>query len=283
MPAVFLATLAALAALVQGPDTTLSVTRSDRLQVQASSGDITIRTWNRPAIRVASSDEDEPVALDRSGNLVSLRITGPGMNDADYILTVPSWLPVSATSMSGDISIRGVQAEINAETGSGDLAVEGGSGNVSLQSVAGSVTLTGASGHLTANAVNGDVTVKEASGDFTGRSVSGTIELSRVSFSSVEASTVNGDVRYDGPIVDNGRYRFSTHSGDLTVAVPAGANATVSISTFQGDFVSDFPISLQGREGRRFSFTLGNGSARVQLKSFAGDIHLTRPSRSGGR
>ena len=53
------------------------------------------------------------------------------------------------------------------------------------------------------------------------------------------------------------------------------------VRTFQGDFTSDFPVQLpEGQNARsgskRFNFTLGSGSARIELQSFGGDIVLAR-------
>ena len=53
------------------------------------------------------------------------------------------------------------------------------------------------------------------------------------------------------------------------------------VRTFQGDFGADFPIQLpEGQSARsgskRFNFTLGTGSARIELQSFNGDIVVAR-------
>jgi hypothetical protein len=57
-------------------------------------------------------------------------------------------------------------------------------------------------------------------------------------------------------------------------------SATVSVATFSGGFESDFPVTL--REvlggGRNFQFTLGDGAARIELESFAGQIRLRQGS-----
>ena len=74
---------------------------------------------------------------------------------------------------------------------------------------------------------------------------------------------------------------MTTHNGDIRVSLGAQANATVFVRTFGGDFSSDFPVTLpegmSNRDGnKRFNFTLGGGSARVELQSFQGDIHVSR-------
>ena len=94
-----------------------------------------------------------------------------------------------------------------------------------------------------------------------------------------ELITVNGDVIYEGTVQDGGRYLLSSHNGNITFAVPQGSNATLSVATFAGEFEADFPVTLTEASsgGKRFSFVLGSGSARVELESFGGTIHLRRP------
>ena len=92
---------------------------------------------------------------------------------------------------------------------------------------------------------------------------------------------MNGDVRFEGPTAERGTYRVTTHNGDIRVSLGAQANATVFVRTFGGDFSSDFPVTLPdgmgSRDGnKRFNFTLGAGSARVELQSFQGDIHVAK-------
>ena len=58
---------------------------------------------------------------------------------------------------------------------------------------------------------------------------------------------------------------------------PEGANATVTVSTFQGDIEADFPISItEARHGQPIRFTLGDGSANIDIESFQGTIYLTK-------
>jgi hypothetical protein len=52
----------------------------------------------------------------------------------------------------------------------------------------------------------------------------------------------------------------------------------VAVSTFSGEFESEFPVPIRGtRKGKGFNFTLGGGSAQVTLESFQGTIQLVRP------
>ena len=103
--------------------------------------------------------------------------------------------------------------------------------------------------------------------------VNGEIALEGVDAATVDANTVNGDISYAGPIRNGGRYSFSTHNGDITLTVAEGSSANVAVSTFNGEFESEFPVPLSGtRKGKGFNFTLGSGSAQVTLESFQGTI-----------
>jgi DUF4097 and DUF4098 domain-containing protein YvlB len=179
-----------------------------------------------------------------------------------------------------DVTVVGVKAPISVETVQGEVDVTGGDGLVTLRSVQGHVHLKGAKGRIDVHSVNEDVRVSDASGEIVAETVNGEIVLERVDATSLDAGTVNGDVGYDGPIRSGGRYALSSHNGDVTLAVAEGTSAAVSVSTFNGEFESAFPVTLrETRKGKRFSFVLGAGGAQVSLESFQGTVQLVRPGQ----
>lgn len=275
-----------LLALLQQIDSTVPVERGQRLEVSSYAGDITVKTWTRNAVRVqAEPGGRTTVEIDRSATSVTVRTQGrrgpPSL--VDLQITAPAWMALDLSGVNTDISVAGARGPISVETVQGRVDVEGGEGLVSLQSVQGSVSLSGAKGRLEVNSVNEDVLVRGSSGEVTAETVNGDITLSRVDATSVMASSVNGDLEYDGTIGNSGRYAFSTHNGDITVTVPEGSNAAVSVATFNGEFASEFPVTLtETRKGKRFSFTLGTGSTQMTLESFQGSIELVRPGSSRG-
>jgi hypothetical protein len=272
----------ALVALLAGPDldTTVAVQRGQRLEISAQTGEIVVRTWARNAVRIQATGENlARIGIDQSASVVSIRGAAsrgaPG--SVSFELSVPAWMSLRLSGVNTGMRVTGTDAPVTVETLNGDVEVTGGNGLVSLRSVQGAVTLIGAKGKLDVNSVNSEVRVRDVSGELQAETVNGEIRLEKVQSDNVEASTVNGDVAYDGTIRPSGRYRFATHNGDVTVTVAEGTSALVSVSTFQGDFESSFPVTLTERHGKRFEFTLGGGSARVDLESFAGTIRLVRP------
>jgi DUF4097 and DUF4098 domain-containing protein YvlB len=143
--------------------------------------------------------------------------------------------------------------------------------------VQGDVDVRGARGTLRVGTTNGELRVHDVAGELTAETVNGEIYLENVDSRSAEATTVNGDVVYEGTIHDGGTYSFNTHNGDIVVSVPQGANVTITVATFNGDFESDFPVTIMGTRDKRFSFTIGDGSARLELETFGGSIRLRRP------
>jgi DUF4097 and DUF4098 domain-containing protein YvlB len=276
------AVLAALA-LSQDIDTTLQVARGDRLDISNHGGDVSIQTWSRSAVRVVANPSSRGrVEVSNVGSVVTIRTEGRRgpPPSVDLEITAPVWMRLDLSGVYTDVKVTGLQSPISIETVQGDIDISGGQGNISLQSVEGSVSLRNAKGRIEAHSVNQDVIIADASGEINVETVNGEISLSHVDATSLEASTVNGDVRYDGPIHNGGRYSLTTHNGDIGLAVPPGTNASVSVSTFNGEFKSDFEVSVtQTHKGRRLDFTLGNGSAQVTLESFQGTIHLARPGK----
>jgi hypothetical protein len=267
-------------AFLQQVDTTVAVGHGQRLEVDAFGGDITVKTWNRNAVRVqADPSSHAEVQISTAGSTVSLRTEGRrGPPSVDLAITAPAWMGLDLSGVNGDVKVDGAKGPVTVETVQGNVDVTGGQGIVSLRSVQGSVTLRGAKGRIEVHSVNEDVSVSDASGELTAETVNGEITLNRVDATSLDASTVNGDLTYAGPVHNGGRYSLSSHNGDVTLTVAEGTNAAVSVSTFSGEFESEFPVTInETRKGKRFNFTIGTGSAQVTLESFQGTVQLVRP------
>jgi hypothetical protein len=103
--------------------------------------------------------------------------------------------------------------------------------------------------------------------------------LDRIDSANVDLYTVNGNISYDGAIREKGLYRLTTHNGMIAMPIPDKTNATLTVRTYNGSFRSTFPLAGDDaqRRNKRFTVTLGNGSAHLELESFGGAIALRRP------
>jgi DUF4097 and DUF4098 domain-containing protein YvlB len=268
-------------------DQTVDVTKGTRLVLSNQAGEVVVRSWDQDRVRIqATHGAREQVTAATTDNTLRIRTQrvagsrGPG-GLVDYELTVPRWMPVNLSGTYLDATISGTTAEVTVETVHGNARVTGGNGNVTLRSVEGVITVDKASGRVQATTVNEGIRITNVSGEIVAETTNGDIFIDNAQTSNLEAYTVNGEVTFNGTIRDNGAYRLGTHNGDIRVGLGGANNATVFVRTFQGDFAADFPVQLpEGQNPRsgskRFNFTLGSGSARIELQSFGGDIVLAR-------
>lgn len=259
------------------------VTKGTRLVLSNNAGEVVVTSWDRDVVKVEATHSDrETVEVQTADQTMRIRTRttrGPA-GLVDFRLTVPRWMPVNLTGSYLEAGIEGTTAEVTVETVHGNVRVVGGSGAVSVRSVMGEITVEKASGRVNATTVNEGIRLSNVTGDITAETTNGDIVIENAQGAALEASTVNGDLTFNGAVRDGGAYRLTTHSGDIRAGLGGATNATVFVRTFQGDFSSDFPIQLPAGQGdngaKRFNFTLGNGSARIEVQSFNGDIHLAR-------
>jgi len=280
-------TIAALAGGATHTDTTFAVKPGTRLEVDQFAGSIAVETWSKNAVHVVA-DHGSRVEIEFGGSWPSLTIEAVHQrglpSTVDYQLTVPKWMALNLSGVNTQMSVANSGGEIQIETVQGEVTVTGGSKTIQASSVDGAVHLVDATGRIECSSVNGAVEIERSSGPVVASSVNGQIVLRSIDSDDVDGSTVNGTVSYEGAIKDGGSYRFSSHNGEVSIAVPERANATVSVATYSGDFTSDFSVPLtESRHGKRFNFTLGGGGAHIELESFQGGIRLRRPGNPGGR
>lgn len=262
-------------------DRTVDVQPGTRLQLDNHFGDVTIRTWDRSAVRVQGSHPiGTTVEVQPGGSLLQIEADRPGgpTNPVTYTLTVPADMPLEVEVIQGDVDVAGTRAGMDIQSIHGNITVVGGADVVALESVQGMVKVTGARGRVNAASVNQGIELTDIRGDIQAEAVNGPIHMRGIDAGRVSAETVNGSVSYEGAIRNDGWYRFSTHNGGIDLTIPAGVGATFTASTFNGTLHTAFPVTLhEAKEGKEFTFTLGSGGARIELESFNGTMTIRRP------
>jgi len=124
--------------------------------------------------------------------------------------------------------------------------------------------------------VNGDVEAVGLRGDVEASSVNGSVRVSTTGLA--EASTVNGSVEATLGRSDwSGSAQFTTVNGGITLTLPANLSAEVRAETVNGDFDTDFPLTVTGKFGpRRMRGTIGNGGRMLELTTVNGSIKLRK-------
>lgn len=130
---------------------------------------------------------------------------------------------------------------------------------------------------LDLSTVNGGLSVDGIRGDLTLSTTNGGISLDEVG-GTVRAHTTNGGIaaRLAGSGWSGTGLELRTTNGGIDLALPASFNARLTASTVHGGVDSDFPVTVQGRIGRRVDATLGSGGPPISLTTTNGGIEIHR-------
>jgi DUF4097 and DUF4098 domain-containing protein YvlB len=201
-------------------------------------------------------------------------------------LNVPQGATVYVKTANGDLRVMDV-AEADAQTSNGDLKLERISRSVRGVTPNGDIKLAQATGRIELKALNGDVSVYDvqpgATGDYLRvSSASGSVDLSKVSHSNVEATSVSDEILFQGTLARGGNYNFRTTSGDITVIIPASSSFRLNARVSYGDINTDFNCRPEGdatsndpKKGR-LTGLCGKGEANLTLATFNGTITLQK-------
>ena len=235
-------------------DETVAAQRGGRLTINNFAGEVIIHSWDKDSIHVVARHQARTkVRIRPNGSNVSIDASGymgtPG--SVDFDITAPAWMPVKVEGTYNFVTIEGSQAEVFAETVRGDVIVKGGTGVITAKSVEGEVQVEGAKGKVTVSSVNEKIKISDTSGEISAESVNGGITLTGIDSKSVDATTVNGTITFEGRLADGGHYSFGTHNGDLLLGVPENSNATFTIRSYNGGFSTDLPLDYNRAEMKR--------------------------------
>jgi hypothetical protein len=177
----------------------------------------------------------------------------------DVTVNVPRGVRVHAGTGNGEVTVEGVGAEARVSTGNGRMRITNVSGELEASSGNGAVWIDRTTGPVSVSSGNGDITVRSTRGPVTASSGNGDIDVQM------------DELRLDGDM------EFTTGNGSVRVTVPEGFNGDLTADTGNGHFVTDFPMTLQGRfrEGH-VRGTIGNGGRRVRMTSGNGRIELRK-------
>ncbi|MGD2071080.1 MAG: DUF4097 family beta strand repeat-containing protein [Gemmatimonadota bacterium] len=257
-------------------DTTLVVARGDTLVLADLGGELVLDAWDRDEVRATDLDEHRrPFRVRRADGRLELRV---GSRDVELRLELPSWLPVVVRGHDLDVEARGLDGFLQVRTLEGDVFIRDVTGRIDVHALDGEISAEDVAGDMVLRSVNDDVDVRGARGRLRVESTDGDLTFADLDVESLDATTTDGDVRFQGAFRQGGSYALVTHSGDVTVEIPDGADLVVFVSTFDGELEAGFPITLDRiQSGRETRFTLGRGTARLSLEAFDGDIMLRRP------
>jgi DUF4097 and DUF4098 domain-containing protein YvlB len=262
-----------------------------RLNARSTSGDVVVR-GSRGEVNIASTSGD--VGISEAEANVTAHSTSGDLTATDIRADL------TAHATSGSLHIERVRGRLQAQSISGRVSVKDIGGDATLQSISDSVQAENIQGRLNVNAVSADVTLRNVQQGARINSVSGTITITNtkglieakttsgdINVSEVEAreillNTHSGRITYTGTIFDDGRYAFESFNGAILLTIPAAANFSLAVTTFNGSIETDFPITIpagttQTSRPRRLQGTYGKSNgAEIKVGGFNADIKLKK-------
>lgn len=178
-------------------------------------------------------------------------------------LEVPRDARLEISARSGDVSVRDVTGSVAVRTVSGDVSIRGGGGDLRMEAASGNIRAVAAAPIAA-----------------TVRTISGDVEIDAPRTERTSITTVSGDVEVASTFAPGGDHVVTTTSGDVELAVHGGV--TIDVRTVSGDVDCVHP-QLRGGTGRRDPLVIGDGAARVAVRTLSGDIEVragrVRPER----
>ncbi len=278
---------------------TIPLSRNGSFELHNVSGDIVVTGGTAAQVQIEAikrgrtqqSLQSTQIEVNQSADRVEVRVEYPRESregaGVDFSVIVPKGASVLVHSISGDIKVTSIDGELRADTVSGEVTITDAGRLAGAKSVSGTVTVQSAStpDNLSASSVSGDVKLHSVKArSIEAQAISGSVEIIHVSCERAVVRSTSGDISFTGPISRGGRYELISHSGDILFNLSDKVGFELTASSFSGDIKSELPLTMRagggdrGRPMRRqeVNGTFGDGSAAVILRSFSGDIRITR-------
>lgn len=125
--------------------------------------------------------------------------------------------------------------------------------------------------------VNGGVSVDGVTSEVRAVTVNGSVDAVSTG-GPVQANTVNGSVHATmGRLEGNEDLDYRTVNGSIVAEFTGDVDADIELSTVNGRFQTDWPVTVTGRiDPRRLRATLGKGGRRIRMSTVNGNVELRK-------
>jgi hypothetical protein len=222
-----------------------SMNGATELDINDLSGNVTIQvaTDGNPNLVVTTSDGSQPAVNNQGQKLVLT-------SDSDIIVSVPQSVALNLGAGQNNIEVDNFSGQLTAQTNSGNITLN--NDNLSQGS--------------SLNTNSGNVDLESGSvADASITSVNGTITMNQVNLSGkVTMSTGgNGSIIYNGVLDSQGKYQFTTDSGDIDLTLPQSTSMQLKVAQKGGHYNSDFPSSTGSAPQASVGVTTNSGNITI--------------------
>jgi DUF4097 and DUF4098 domain-containing protein YvlB len=291
MPLLLSTTVWALAAA-----TTVCATNSDQavnadprgtVEVSNFSGRVEVTGWDQPKVSVhanlSGGINNVDVRSDHGRTTITVRMEHMrwgGGGDADLDIKIPKGSELEVTSVSADVTSRGVVGPQRLKTVSGSIKADFSQADTEAKTVSGEVFLRGDGkpASLHATSISGSIHLERGAGDLEATTVSGDLNVQLEPGRSVRLRTTSGRMILQGKLSKDADVDAQTVSGDVKLHAAPEGGYDYEISTFSGSIHNCFNVEAERTSrygpGERLNGARGNGAGHVRVKTMSGTVDL---------
>ena len=251
-------------------------------------GSVTVHGWNKDTVLVRGA-LGAGDSFFMGGGYTGVKMFVESANDRDpkpsrLELWVPARVRLWIKTATANIDVTDVAGGLDLYVVSGTIDVTGNPRELNAEAIDGDVHITGSPPWVRAKSATGAITMQGASSDAGFSTVSGPIKVDGGGgtgvFERTKIETVTGNISFAGRLDRSGSFDFDTHSGSIDISIPDKTNASFSVVTIAGSITNNVSRTnpIAGRFGRGSELTteMGEGGAKISVRTFKGPVTLRR-------
>jgi DUF4097 and DUF4098 domain-containing protein YvlB len=165
------------------------------------------------------------------------------------------------------------QLQVKIETDKASVLVQGYQGNLRVDSTSGNITVEQMTGALTLHSNRGNISVRDSSGDLSIVGNYGALTMQNTS-GETSASTIMGNILFDGLIQAGDKVRLETDHGSVSVKLTADSALGIQVRSTSGDVTCILPGISSTTRTCDGAMNFGGGSLSIRTVSGAVTIQL---------
>jgi hypothetical protein len=256
------------------------------VQIMNIAGSVRISGWDRDSIAVTGTVHDTPTqrfATHRSEAGVKIGIWDTTVERAppsNIEVRVPERSQVWVRTGSAAVFVGAITGGVDVHSVGGAIEIEGAPREAFAESMTGAIVLNVRTAVARAKTVTSTVRIHGVITDATATSVSGRILIEHADIARGSFESVDGELRFIGVIRPSATLSFVTHAGAVEFLLPAAASAQFRVGSYDGALTTEFDVPIRTVaskiKGSEQSFTLGEGRAQINVRTFRGRIVVRR-------
>ncbi|MBD3185064.1 DUF4097 family beta strand repeat protein [Candidatus Poribacteria bacterium] len=231
----------------------IEVAEGSALYIVNFQGDLFIRGWEKPGLKIDGAVFDIRVGQDENTTRIASS-TGQ----------LQVWVPkvitnIQASAKPGDMWLSNIESEVDLHCQSGDLGCEHMKGNIKARVNGGDIRISDVEGSIYINAIRGNTKVRD------------------IVSKDVTLKTTEGDISLNLDSVKSGRFRCENDKGDINLLTNGDLECELLMEATKGGKIAPVILPWQRlleRSESKVHGILKNPGASISLVTQSGRIYI---------